>query len=76
MCRDAVRETPGRPALDGVLGLAGAEREITLVEDYGGVAVLRVAAISPGAAPDRLLVIVETAQKWLIRDAYDVADQP
>ena len=76
VCRDAVRETPGRPALDGVLGLAGAEREITLVEDYGGVAVVRVAAISPGTAPDRLLVIVETAQKWLIRDAYDVADQP
>ncbi|MBD7957787.1 hypothetical protein H9651_09060 [Microbacterium sp. Sa4CUA7] len=75
-CRDALRETPGRPSVDGVLGLAAPEREITLVEDYGGVAVLRVAAVTAGTAPDRLLVIVQTAQKWLIRDAYDVADQP
>lgn len=75
-CRDGLRETPGRPALDGVLALPAPEREVALVEDYGGVAVLRVSAVTPGTMPDRLLVIVETAQKWLIRDAYDVADQP
>ncbi|MCR2785611.1 MULTISPECIES: hypothetical protein [unclassified Microbacterium] len=75
-CRDALREMPGRPVIDGVLGLPAGERQIVLVDDYGGVAVLRVSATAAGSAPDRLLVTVETDQKWLIRDAYDVADQP
>lgn len=73
-CLDAVRESPGRPVIDGVLALAPAERQVALVDDYGGVAVLRVSA--EGIAPDRLMVIVDAGQKWLIRDAYDVADQP
>ncbi|MCR2814583.1 hypothetical protein [Microbacterium jiangjiandongii] len=73
-CVSALRETPGRPAIDGVLALPPAERHVTLVDDYGGVAVLRVSA--DGESSDRLLVIVDAGHKWLIRDAYDVADQP
>ena len=73
-CLSALRETPGRPAIDGVLALPPAERQLALVDDYGGVAVLRVSA--DGESADRLLVIVDDGHKWLIRDAYDVADQP
>jgi len=72
-CVDALRESPGRPAIDGVLTLPQADRQVTLVDDYGGVAVVRVSA--EGVGPDRLLVIVEAGHTWLIRDAYDVADQ-
>lgn len=75
-CLNRLRETPGRPVIDGILAERPEERRITLVDDYGGVAVLRVSPSVPGAQPDRLLVIVEVERKWLIRDAYDVADQP
>lgn len=52
--------------------IAGTEPAITPVDEYGDVAVIR--AESP-AAP-RILVLVRMNEKWLVRDVYDVADQP
>ncbi|MFK0401051.1 hypothetical protein ACIQTT_01845 [Microbacterium sp. NPDC090225] len=52
--------------------IAGAEPAITPVDEYGDVAVIRVE--SP-AAP-HILVLVRMNEKWLVRDVYDVADQP
>lgn len=66
-------EDPGVGIPDaGVLGNIG-EREVTLVDEYGGVAAYRVTG---GEQPDQVLVLVQMDGKWLIRDVYDVADQP
>ncbi|BDZ38176.1 hypothetical protein [Microbacterium suwonense] len=56
------------------LGQDASERDATLIEDYGDVAVIRLAA---GAETgEQMLVIVRTDAGWLVRDVYDVADQP
>lgn len=54
---------------------------LTLVDEYGDVAVVRVAR-ADGAdddaakTADLIVVLVRLAEKWLVRDVYDVADQP
>lgn len=56
--------------------------ELAPVDEYGDVAVIRVSASSQAdageasAVPERMLVLVRVDGKWLVRDAYDVADQP
>lgn len=49
------------------------ELVVSLVDEYGGAAVLRVGMPDQTA---RMLVLVLVDAKWLVRDAYDVADQP
>lgn len=58
---------------------------LELVDEYGDVAVVRLAAPVPpssgegesqAAAPDRMLVLVRQNERWLVRDVYGVADQP
>src|SRR5690606_4178450 len=56
------------------LGPDGATRDLSLIEDYGDIAVLRL-----GRTEDRgeqMIVIVRQDDEWLVRDVYDVADQP
>ncbi|WP_050720858.1 hypothetical protein [Microbacterium sp. GCS4] len=68
---------------------SGGEESIALVDDYGGAVVVRLSAGGDGvgggdagaggagvAGYDRMLVLVRMDEKWLVRDAYDVADQP
>ncbi|MFV4914984.1 hypothetical protein PFZ49_16025, partial [Microbacterium lacticum] len=66
------------------------EPVITLVDEYGGVAVFRLEPAAAGTEPPtepteaeatgsgaaQILVLVSVDGKWLIRDVYDVADQP
>lgn len=69
---DTLWETPGHTASGAVTGAPGTHA-ITLLDEYGGVAVFRVEA--PGHTP-QILVLVSANGKWLVRAVYDVADQP
>ena len=74
LVEDTARELP-----PGVATREEGERNVTVIDDYGGVAVLRVAPAPPRAdarMPDQIVVIVRTNDEWLVRDVYDVADQP
>ena len=74
-CLETVVEDPSMSLSAGPLDLGTQERQIALVDDFGGAAVLRVTAIDGGGAA-QLVVIVRQGEKWLIRDVHDVADQP
>jgi len=47
--------------------------EPSLVDDYGDLAVIR---LGDGGDMQQMLVLVRQDEEWLVRDAYDVADQP
>jgi len=51
---------------------SGPAASVTLVDEYGGVAVVRVEE----AAVAEIVVLVSTDAKWLVREIYDLADQP
>ncbi|HWI32111.1 MAG TPA: hypothetical protein VNT50_11510, partial [Microbacterium sp.] len=74
-CLDAVLEVPSLEPPPGAIDLDRTARTITPLDDYGGVAVLRVEALAGDAAP-QLIVIVRANDRWLLRDVYDVAEQP
>lgn len=59
----------------GVVELAADERSITLLDDFGDLAVLRVDAHDGEKAP-QLVVIARLDERWLLRDVHDVAQQP
>ncbi|MEW2460475.1 hypothetical protein [Microbacterium sp. K41] len=63
--------------VDAVRALSG-ELTVELVDEYGDVAVTRVArpAEADAASPTAMVVLVRQDDKWLVRDVYDVADQP
>lgn len=52
------------------------------VDEYGDVAVIRVVSPegggdgAPSESEERMVVLVRMAEKWLVRDVYNVADQP
>ncbi|MFT3799120.1 hypothetical protein [Microbacterium sp.] len=68
-----VMEDAAAPLPTGAAGATDAERELALLDEYGGVAVYRVAA---AGYPTQALVLVSANGSWLIRDVYDLADQP
>ena len=74
-CLAAVMEDASAAVSAGPVDLATTERRITLVDDFGGAAVLRVEAID-GRGTSQLVVLVRQDESWLIRDVHDVADQP
>ncbi|MFG6502182.1 hypothetical protein [Microbacterium sp. P05] len=74
-CQASVMEDPARELPPGVVDAAADARTVTLLDDFGGVVVLRVDAID-GSAAMQLVTIVETTQGWRIRDVHDVADAP
>ncbi|QEA30630.1 hypothetical protein FGL91_14655 [Microbacterium sp. CBA3102] len=51
-----------------------------LVDEYGDIAVVRVAVDAEADAANTsgrlIMVLLRTQEKWLVRDVYDVADQP
>lgn len=59
----------------GATNLDSAQRVVTLIDDLGGVAVLRVDAES-GAETPQLIVIGQHDDEWLLRDVHDVEQQP
>lgn len=50
-------------------------REIELLDDFGGVAVLRLDD-GAGEHPSQLIVIARQNGEWLLRDVHDVTQQP
>lgn len=71
-CAD-VREDVSRPVPSGAASAPG--RTVTLLDEYGGAAVLRAQA-PDDAVPDQIVVIVRDGDGWLVRDIYDIAEQP
>ncbi|UWF78547.1 MULTISPECIES: hypothetical protein [Microbacterium] len=70
-CAEAI--APGAaPAVQENLA-AGPASAVELVEDYGDVAVLRVSG--DGTGP-QIVVLARADGRWLVRDVYDIADQP
>lgn len=73
-CLSQVAEDPARTFSPGASDIAAGERTVTLLDEFGGVAVLRVEATT-GAAPAQLVVIVGGTGSWLLRDVHDVEQQ-
>lgn len=74
VCLAEVVEDPARTFPPGVVDAAAGERTVTLLDEFGGVAVLRVEATT-GEGSAQLVVIVDSAGTWLLRDVHDVAQQ-
>lgn len=83
ICADAV--VPGASGLVeriNAAGFAATSPELALVDEYGDVAVIRMSSAESSAtesgvpAVEQVLVIVRDEKRWLVRDVYDVADQP
>lgn len=80
VCADAVAE--GSTGIVELLAAqnSGKSRTLAPVDEYGDVAVIRLTTetTEDPVASERqhMVVLVRMAEKWLIRDAYDVADQP
>lgn len=68
-----VVDAVGLPA--GAIDLAAHQRSITLLDDFGDIAVLRVDA-NDAALGAQMVVILRRDEKWLLRDVSDVAQQP
>ena len=70
-CAVAVAPGAGERVLAALMADVSAP-DITPVEDYGDVAVVRLDA----NGERQMLVLVRQNDSWLVRDVYDVADQP
>jgi hypothetical protein len=71
-CLAGVVEDPRSGFGEGAIDLDAAQRTITLLDDFGGVAVLRVDGVQ-SATTAQLVVIVESDGRWRLRDVHDVA---
>lgn len=74
-CRAPLQESPNASFAAGVIDLPSTARTVTLLDEFGGAAVLRVDAVS-GDQPAQLVVIVRREQTWVLRDVHDVAEHP
>lgn len=78
-CVDAGDETcpaaiaPASSADAAKILRSDAAGEPVLVDDYGDLAVIRLGGAE---SAEQMLVLVRQDGRWLVRDAYDVADQP
>lgn len=74
-CLAGVVADPTRSLGVGAIDLPTAGRTLTLLDDFGDVAVLRVDA-NDGGSVSQLVVVIRHDEKWLLRDVHDVAQQP
>ncbi|WP_157525334.1 hypothetical protein [Microbacterium yannicii] len=74
-CIAGVVADPTRSLAGGAIDLPPADRTVTLLDDFGDVAVLRVDATG-ASLPSQLAVLIRSDEKWLLRDVHDVAQQP
>lgn len=71
-CRAGILEDP-RTALPEGGAMSIAEARLTIVDDLGGIAVVRADAAGHRS---QIVVMVARDDTWLVRDVYDVTDQP
>ncbi len=77
VCASAVAASPSEviPLVAGATGV----QDAALIDRYGDIAVLEVPSSSAGEEGRDgaiTLVLARMEEKWLVRDAYRVADQP
>lgn len=70
-CLAAVAESPSSAFPPGVVDMPADARAVSLVDEFGGVAVLRVEPVGAASA-SQLVVLVRGGEGWLVRDVYDV----
>ncbi|WP_460795565.1 hypothetical protein [Microbacterium sp. GXF0217] len=70
-CSDAIAS--GSSARSSHVLRSESAGEPVLVDDYGDLAVIRLGV---DAEREQMLVLVRQNDEWLVRDVYDVADQP
>jgi len=70
-CLATVAEDPSSTFPAGVVDMPRDARAISVVDEFGGVSVLRVEPMG-AASGEQLVVLVRAGEKWLIRDVYDV----
>ncbi|KAA9087056.1 hypothetical protein [Microbacterium radiodurans] len=73
-CRARILERPDAVIPPGLV-TDGDQWVVTLLDDLGGVTVVRVED-AEGVRPPQIVVLVDHDGKRLVRDVYDVADQP
>lgn len=73
-CLGEVLIDPSMPVPDGPATLGSGSREVTLLDDLGGVVVLRVGSTAGDAT--QVVVIERRNDSWLVRDVGDVTHQP
>lgn len=74
-CLGGVQQDPQARFDGGPIDLPADERKAVLLDDFGGVAVLRIDSVAEGAV-SQLVVIARTDDEWLLRDVHDVTQQP
>ncbi len=74
-CLAALQLDPATPFGHGAIDLPPSELVVTTLDDFGGLAVVRV-DVSDGSMGSQLVVIVRRNDEWLLRDVHDVAQQP
>lgn len=78
VCLADVVEDPSAVHPGGVIDLGASRRTVTLLDEFGGAAVLRAEAtgtVDSGSSAQFVVMVVREG-RWLIRDVHDVADQP
>jgi hypothetical protein len=73
-CLEGVLENRDARYPPGVVDLDEGGRSLSVLDEFGGAAVLRAEAVAAEAAP-QLVVVVQIEGRWLLRDVYDIAEQ-
>ncbi len=74
-CLAGILEDPSAVTAAGAIDLPTDQRTVTLLDDFGGAAVLRVEPVTAGPVA-QLVLVIRTDGKWLLRDVHDIAEQP
>jgi len=74
VCLASVLEDPAHILPAGVVDEPADQRDVTLLDDLGGLVVIRVSSLA--GLPVQLVTVVETEEGWRIRDVHDVTDAP
>jgi hypothetical protein len=72
-CLAEVLEDPASEFPPGAADLAPSDRSVTLLDEFGGAAVLRIDPMGVGSS--QLVAVVRIEGRWLLRDVYDTAEQ-
>lgn len=75
VCLSEVMVRPASEFAHGVIDAASVDRRATLVDDYGGVAVVRIDPVADTGEQPLLVVVQHADERWLLRDVY-VTQQP